>query len=188
MLWIAAFASIGCGVAWGLYPLPGAGERLHAVPLESGRFVGEDVDLTEAELAVLGRVDVTHRLYTIDSERDVYVTLIDGSRDRHAVHDPRYCFQGAGWKILEDRPLNVPGGQAAWVRAENDGEEAIAVFWFSDGEKRHASLPRYLWSSIVRRVTMGRLGGKPVLVVMQSFGDDQFSEADVVEAIAALRL
>lgn len=186
-LWLATIVSVGCGLAWGFYPLSNAADRLALVPLKSGSFVGEDVPLTEVEKKVLGRVDVVHRRYQLGA-RELYVTLIDGSKDRHAVHDPRYCFQGAGWRVLAENRRPIAGGEAHWIRAANEHGTAEAAFWFSDGETRYASLPRYLWTSVVRRMTFGRYGGKPVLVVLQSFEEEQLDWSKVNEAIAALRL
>lgn len=186
-LWILVIFSVGCGIAWSFYPLSGAGEKLRAVPLQCGPFAGVDVPLTERELKVLGRVDVVHRRYEFGA-RSVYVTLIDGSRDRHAVHDPRYCFRGAGWKVLEERQRPVQGGAATWLRAVNADRHAEAAFWFTGGEQRHSSMTRYLWDSMLRRVSLGRLGGKPVLVVLQSFDEDPLEWNEVETMIAELRL
>ena len=186
-LWLLTVFSVGCGIAWSFYPLSGAGEKLRAVPLQHGAFAGEDVPLTERELKVLGRVDVVHRKY-VYGERSVYVTLIDGSRDRHAVHDPRYCFRGAGWRVLEERQRPVQGGEATWLRAENEYGRAEAAYWFSAGDRRHSSMMRYLWDSMVRRVSLGQWGGKPVLVVVQSFDERPLEWNEVETMIAELRL
>ena len=186
-LWLAIVFSVGCGIAWSFYPLAGAAERLHAVPIHCASFSGEDVPLTERELKVLGRVDVLHRRYTNDA-RSLYVTVIDGSRDRHAVHDPRYCFRGAGWKVLEEKQRPIQGGHATWISAVNDERRAEAVFWFADGERRHSSMPRYLLDTTLRRVSLGKLGGKSVLVVLQSFDPTPLEWSEVESLVTELRL
>jgi hypothetical protein len=186
-LWPLIALSVLCGAAWSLQPVAGAAERLREVPLERGQFKGRDIPLTERELKVLGRVDLLHREYTAPW-RSVYVTVIDGSKDRHAVHDPRYCFQGAGWKVLEERTRPVAGGESTWIAAERDGKPAEAVFWFTNGTERYSSVPRYLWEAMLRRVSFGHLGGKPVLVVVQNFGALRFDQAELDTMIAELRL
>lgn len=170
--WLGAGIALAvfCGVAWGLYPLPDAAARLRAIPLAAGDFVGTDIPLTPKEREVLGRVNVVHRAYR-DGHHEIFTTAIDGTRDRHAVHDPRYCFQGAGWRILEERPLALPGGTARWVRAANGPRTVEALFWFSDGAGRHASPLRYWAQTTARRMTLGHSGAEPVLVVLQSFGE-----------------
>jgi hypothetical protein len=186
-LWPVVLLSIACGAAWSVQPIEGATDRLHEVPLERGQFHGRDLPLTDRERTVLGRVDLLHREYSYPG-RSVYVTVIDGSKDRHAVHDPRYCFQGAGWKVLKEETRPIFGGDSTWIDAERDGQHAAAVFWFTDGSERHASVSRYLWDAMLRRVSFGRLGGKPLLVVVQYFGDLRFEPAEVDAMIAELRL
>jgi hypothetical protein len=186
-LWPVAVLSILCGAAWSVHPMEGAGERLREIPLQRGQFKGRDIPLTERERVVLGRVDLLHRQYSYPG-RSVYVTVVDGSKDRHAVHDPRYCFQGAGWKVLKEENRPVVGGESTWIAAERDGQSAEAVFWFTNGTERHSSVPRYLWDAMLRRVSFGRLGGKPLLVVVQYFGDLRFDPKEVDTMIAQLRL
>ena len=187
LLWAFTLLCILCGSAWSLVPLSTAADRLAQVPLAAGGFVGREAPLTERELKVLGRVDHLHREYAA-GQRTLYVTLIDGSRDRHAVHDPRYCFRGAGWTTLGEEARPVPGGEARWLRAERAGQTAEAAFWFSDGRRRHASLGGYLWSTVLRRVSFGRYGGKPVLVVVQSFSAAPMDWGEIERMVEALHL
>ena len=147
-----------------------------------------ETPLTEAKRRVFAKAAVVHRRYEIGGTRELYVTLIDGSKDRHAVHDPRYCFQGAGWRVLTEQRRAIPGGEAHWVRAASDDARAEAAFWFADGERRYASLPRYLWNSMLRRMSFGKLGGKPVLVVVQSLDGTEIDWTQVEEMIGTLRL
>lgn len=79
-------------------------------------------------------------------------------------------------------------GEATWLRAEKDGEVAEAVFWFAGSGVPHASLPRYLWSTVARRVSFGAFGGKPILVVVQSFSSQPLDWREVQELAEALRL
>lgn len=171
-LWAAIALAIVCGSLWAFYPLRGANHRLNAVPREGRGFTSTDVTLTPAELQVLGRVDLIHRKYQM-GQHAFYATLIDGTKDRHAVHDPRYCFQGAGWTVLSEEKLPLPGGAASLVRARHAEREVQALFWFSDGARRYTSVLQYWWQTTLRRMTLGKFGGEPVLIVLQSFGPDQ---------------
>lgn len=171
-LWVAIALAVACGTLWAVYPLRGANGRLDAVPRSGPGFSSADVTLNPAELQVLGRVDLIHRKYQL-GQHAFYATLIDGTKDRHAVHDPRYCFQGAGWTVLAEEQLPLPGGAARLVRAKHADREVQALFWFSDGARRYTSVLQYWWQTTLRRMSLGRLGGEPVLVVLQSFGPDQ---------------
>lgn len=187
LLWTFTVGCILCGSAWSLVPLPGAADRLARVPLEADGYVGREAPLNERELKVLGRVDHLHREYAV-AGRSLYVTLIDGSRDRHAVHDPRYCFRGAGWNVVEEESREIPGGKARWLRAERDGETAEAAYWFSDGSRRHGSLQAYLATTVIRRISFGRYGGQPVLVVVQSFSAEPMDWKEMQRMVETLRL
>jgi hypothetical protein len=172
LLWTVIGIAVVCGALWALYPLPDASARLQAVPKSGGDFASTDIALIPSELKVLGRVNLIHRQYQMDG-RSFYTTVIDGTKDRHAVHDPRYCFQGGGWHVLSERNLSLPGGQANWVRAMNGDREVQALFWFSDGRSRYTSMLRYWGQTTLRRMTLGRSGPEPVLVVLQCFGGEQ---------------
>ena len=37
---------------------------------------------------------------------------MDGSQERHAIHDPLYGFRGAGWEVSQSPLLSVPSGNA----------------------------------------------------------------------------
>ena len=187
-LWVVLVFAVVCGSVWGLYPIADAAKRLAAVPKRGPDFDSRDVALTASELTVLGRVNLIHRQYELN-RRAFYATLVDGTKDRHAVHDPRYCFQGAGWKVLDERKLPLPGGEANWVRAINGGREVQALFWFSDGATRYTSLARYWGQTTLRRMSLGRSGPEPVMIVLQSFGNEQPDWASFApEVIARLRL
>lgn len=171
-LWVAIGLAVVSGMLWAVYPLPDAAERLNLVPKTGASFASEDIALTPTELQVLGRVNLLHRKYQLGST-EFYATVIDGTKDRHAVHDPRYCFQGAGWNVVSERKLSLQGGEAHLVHAINGKYEVQALFWFSDGAQRYTSLLRYWWQTTLRRMSLGRSGAEPVLVVLQSFGQQQ---------------
>lgn len=172
LLWVAIGVAVLSGLLWAVYPLPDAAARLNAMPRTGATFASEDIALTPTELQVLGRVNLLHRRYQ-HGEAQFYATVIDGTKDRHAVHDPRYCFQGAGWKVLSERKVPLRGGEGHLVHAVNGQHEVQALFWFSDGTGRYTSLLRYWWQTTLRRMTLGRSGAEPVLVVLQSFGSQQ---------------
>src|ERR1700733_5424039 len=94
--WAGLTLAIVCGVFWDAYPLPDAGTRLQRLPKSGKEFTSLDVPLTEQERLGLGKTGLIHR-DCVWSGKEFLLTVIDGTKDRHAVHDPRYCFEGAGW-------------------------------------------------------------------------------------------
>jgi hypothetical protein len=172
VLWAVVVVAALCGALWSFFPLPDAQARVSAVPKRGAQFQAWDLPLSEAEQAAFARVTLVHRRYAFKGH-DFFVTVIDGTHDRHAVHDPRYCFQGAGWHVVDERKIALPGGEATLLTTEQAGEKAHAVFWFSDGARRHSSVLRFWWQTTLRRLTLGRSGAEPVIVTLQSYGPNQ---------------
>lgn len=173
------------GALWGFYPLADARARLDRVPARGARFESADLPLSEMERTVFSRVSLLHRRYVLDG-RPFYLTVIDGTRDRHVVHDPRYCFQGAGWQVTNEKKLPLAQGHATWLTTTQAGEEAQVVYWFTDGVHRHSSAPKYWWQTTLRRMTLGRAGAEPLLVVLQSSGAAQPNWTSAVNDVIAI--
>lgn len=167
LIWCGLSAAIFLGGLWDFYPLPSAEVRLKQVRASGPNFSSQDLALTSSEQAVLAKAKVIHRRYEFEGHT-VFVTVIDGTENRHAVHDPGYCFRGAGWVVCGKESLRVPGGSAECFKVRRNTETMDAVYWFSDGSQRHTSFPRYWWQTTLRRLTLGRSGPEPVMVVLQS--------------------
>ncbi|MEW6305198.1 MAG: exosortase-associated EpsI family protein [Verrucomicrobiota bacterium] len=187
LLWVVVSVAILLGAVWDSYPLSDAEDRLRTVPIKGDGFAGEDVGLTPEEEIVLRHVKFIHRRYVFDGH-EIYVTLIDGTENRHAVHDPGYCFRGAGWEMDGQKRLPVAAGQAAWFRAHREDERLEAMYWFSDGAQRYCSFPAHWWRTTARRVTLGRSGPEPVLVVLQCYEEPPDWEKLAARMIAELGL
>lgn len=166
LLWLALALAVALSLLWEFVPLPDASARLNALPLRGFGYAGRDVPLTEVETSIYGPARTLKRLYQIGSQR-VLVVLIDGSRNRHAVHDPTFCFRGAGWTIAAAGDTPIPGGVGKLVRLAKGAESAQAMYWWSDGQHRYTSTLRYWWQTTWRRLTFGRSSGEPVLFVVQ---------------------
>ena len=157
-------------VAWEVVPLQVAASRVAALPAEGLGVSIRTIPLTSMEAELYQGVSVCKRSYRI-GRLDTQVLIVDGSRNRHAVHDPTFCFRGAGWLVVNRYPVPLPGGEACALRLERSGIQQEALYWFTDGRSRHASAPRYWWQTSLRRLTMGLAGDEPLLVVVQPAGD-----------------
>lgn len=154
------------GALWRFVPLRGAENRLLAMPTQGPSFRSWSVPLKAEERSLLGEGLAARRLYEFGSTRAL-VSIVDGTRNRHAVHDPRYCFLGAGFHVQHAAAVPVVGGEATLLRLERNGQRTQIVYWFSDGSQRHGSFTRYWWQTTLRRITWGNSGAEPVLVIVQ---------------------
>lgn len=165
-LWIALAFAIILGAIWQFYPLKNAQERLEKLPLEGADFKGKNIPLTSFEAQFFHGVGVIKRLYRIGDD-NIFLTVLDGTYNRHVVHDPYYCFRGSGWDILGEKQVSIPGGSASLVQIQKGDMEKEALFWFSDGTD-HFSSPFTYWKlTTLRRLTLGHSGAEPVLIMVQ---------------------
>jgi hypothetical protein len=159
-------------VAWSIYPLPDAGDRLGALPDHGFHFTSREMPPAPDEAAVLGQACVIKRLYQV-GEQCFVLMVVDGAKNRHAVHDPAYCFRGAGWTVESREAYAVPGGTAALLTLLRGRDRRQVMFWMSDGRRRYAQPLRYWWEATLRRVTLGSSAPAPVLVILQPAGAGQ---------------
>ena len=184
-LWFLLALGLGAALLGEFVRLPDASPRVDALPLSGFGFAGRDLPLNDHEHAIFGHARVLKRLYQVGRQR-VVVQIIDATRDRHAVHDPMFCFRGAGWEPAARRPLPVPGGAAEHFALQRGGNRAEAVVWFSNGHTRHASAPRHWRETIARRLTLGRSGPEPVLVILQPLAGETVDWTELFDRFPAL--
>ena len=165
VIWAAIALAVVAGGLWQLYPLPDAGERLEGLPRRGLFFAAEDLPVSETELKIYAGATVVKRFAQVRGQQ-VVLTIIDGTGNRHAVHDPLFCFRGAGWEVKGEGPMAVEWGEARWVQLSRRGEPADAVYWFTDGNRAFGSPLEYWWRTTLGRVTLGAAGAEPVLVVI----------------------
>lgn len=167
-----------------------AGERSHEshlvhLPQHGLLFQSVDLPLAEAEAKHLAHVEVVKRRYRLPAGT-FDLLAIDGSQDRHAIHDPTYCHRGDGWQIADRRELPLTLGSASWVRYRRGEESTECVFWFTDGTRQSAS-PWWYWASAtLRRLSDGHSGCEPVLVVLQPADESQLDWRQVLRELPAL--
>ncbi len=171
LLYSGVALAVALGLLWQFYPLPDASDRLGGISARGIGYESQPVDLRPEEAQILSKANVIRRIYRFQGQ-EFLLTVIDGTRDRHAVHDPLYCIRGEGWRVISQNAFALAGGEAKLIRISRDGHEAEALVWFSDGKRRYASPVRYWWSTTLRRLTFGRSSAEPVLVRLQTTHDN----------------
>ncbi len=166
LLWTFLAIAIVLGGIWEFYPLPNAKDRMEKLPLVGDFFKGQNVPLSDFEKQFFKGIDVIKRVYLIDKSW-YFVSMLDGSNNRHLVHDPRYCFRGSGWTILSEKRFPLPHGEGSLVALLKDNERREAIYWFSDGIKQYSSPMYYWWNTTLRRLSLGRSGPEPILIIIQ---------------------
>ncbi len=167
LLWTALIMALALGILFDASSLPEDMSRVNHIPAQGLGFTSVDIPLSSSELSLYSKAEVVKRYYQLGKDRFMLIA-IDGAKNRHAVHDPIYCFQGAGWQIAEKIAVPVESGEALLLLLEKNGSYREVAYWFTDGKNRHTSVVRYWIQATLRRITMGRSGKEPILIMLQS--------------------
>lgn len=166
-LWVMLVGAMLITLIWkNLEDLPDD-PRLHEFPEKGLRYQAKELDLSEQEKAVFKTAQARKFLVASTNQKAVLM-MIDGTRNRHAVHDPVYCFLGAGWEKIGEFPVSLRGGEGMLVRVQRDKDTAEALYWFSTGKEKFSSPLKYWWKSSLRRLTHGASGSEPILFILIS--------------------
>jgi hypothetical protein len=170
-----------------LIEIDDAAQRLQQFPRSGLGFASKSLRLTDLEKEMIGKARALKAVYHWKGRRYA-ITVIDGTHDRHAVHDPRYCFRGAGWSIQHEKTVPCLGGQARQLQMSRDGERTEALFFYSDG-RRSFDQPLDYWFQATKRRWLRRWGGpEPVLVMVQPLSSTSDLGAFLRELLPALSL
>ena len=142
-------------------------QRLSHLPQKGFGFVSRDIPLSSQEQGSFGKAKVLKRLYRVANQSFVLLA-IDGTKDRHAVHDPHYCIVGAGWRIMTTRQMNNDMGTMSWVKLQRGTQVKEVVYWFTAQSSIYTSPMRYWYETTLRRISLGYLYQEPVLVILQT--------------------
>ena len=110
LLVIIFAAALLTNKVWSVPPPPKfVGVTSADIPRALGAYTGgpDQVMPPDVKLA-LGSADVIERSYTGGGNLPLDFVLIGGT-DRSALHDPRSCLVGAGWRLENDRSELIPG-------------------------------------------------------------------------------
>jgi len=172
VLWCALTLSLIITLVWPVIPIPSATGRLAAIPTSSPDFLSQPLALSPNDIAFLGQAQSVQYLITMRDGARLVLSVIDGTHNRHAVHDPSYCFAGAGWNVESKQSVTVPSGNATWVSMVKDHQKSEALWFFDDGKHQYTSSIEYWLAASMRRATFGLSGAEPVLVTLRSLPDE----------------
>jgi len=142
---------------------------LHDVPVSGYGFDGRALEFSDAELAFLGKAEAIKHEYS-QADYRLVVVVVDGSNNRHAVHDPIFCLRGAGYETTSNTEFPIINGHGQLISLANGSARQKVAFWFSNGEQRYTAFSRYLAESAINRLTFGAIGSQPKMITVYSTG------------------
>ena len=143
---------------------------LNDIPISGYGYDGRALEFSQAERAFLGKAEAIKHEYSQTGYRLV-VVVVDGSNNRHAVHDPIFCLRGAGYETTGRQDFPIINGHGQLVSLAKGSIKQKVAYWFSNGEQRYTSFTRYLAESALNRLTLGTLGQQPKMVTVYSVGE-----------------
>ena len=168
VLWSICGLAALVALVWPALPVATGPDRLAGLPVSGPGFQSKEIRLTDSDREFLGGARGVQHLVQLHDGGRLMVTVIDGSGNRHAVHDPTYCLAGGGWKIVRKEVSVLQSGEATFMVMEKDGKTMEAMWFFDDGKRQFTSPLGYLLRTGARRVTLGRSGAEPLLVTVRT--------------------
>ena len=108
LLVVLVGAALATAMAWKPAPPPKfVGLTGRDVPRLVGGLAGQDYAMAPEVKAALSSADTVSRTYGQGDAATDFVLI--GGTDRTALHDPRSCLVGAGWKLEDDHTETLPG-------------------------------------------------------------------------------
>ncbi len=165
-------AAILLSMVWNRLPSEGTPSLLDTVPTEGWQMRSRDLPLTDLEKRWLDGAQGLKRLYALPTGSWM-LAVTDGTANRHAVHDPSYCFRGDGWSVVRERTVPLDQGSARLLTLQRGDETLEALYWFYAGGEPFDSMPEYWLRSTLRRLTRGWSGPEPLLFILRPVRPEQ---------------
>ena len=67
------------------------------------------------------------------------VLVVDGTEDRHVIHNPAFCLMGAGKEIASERDLPLSRGNGSILSISSETSFQELAFWYTNGKSRYTS-------------------------------------------------
>lgn len=163
-------AVAGASVVWSTHDLSDANQRVTNLPTSGLGLRGGAVAIDEHTKVVFGRATAIRHWYDLGGD-GILLTVVDGTHDRHAVHDPLVCLRGTGWAVVDQTTAPVAGGTAAVVTITKHGETRQVAWWYSDGASRWHDTSSTWWHHALRRLSLGASAPASVMVLVEPLGN-----------------
>ncbi len=173
-MWVILVVAVALTILLEAFPVGSRPNPGMSLPMKAPLIYGENVELNSREMLIFGEGEVVKRLYHV-AGNPIMVNVVDGKQNRHAVHDPIFCFRGAGWSIISESVMLSGKGEIRIMALSKNDEMTRVAYWFSNGERHYISPIEFWMRSFLHRATFGYWGDESVLVVIQLLSEGQKS-------------
>lgn len=140
---LAVFLFLTVLGVWKLNPTTAAfdeREVLKQIPMEIGDWEGEDLEVSQREVEILGTNAILARRYNKPGVEPVYLSIVYSEKRRGTSHPPDVCYTGDGWTITtkSTRVITPSDGENFVVNSrlltKNNLYFENMIFWYQTGE------------------------------------------------------
>ena len=138
----------------------GLGSVRALIPQElSGFRQVQENQISDSVRQALAAADIISFTYQREGGTSIDLTLIGGT-DRSALHDPRSCLIGAGWRIENDHTEDLPGTglQARVCRVTGSGNNDFEVLYLYVVGERVITQVTQIRTQMLLSALVGRKG------------------------------
>lgn len=171
-----------------------ASEPLKRMPHTIARWSGNDTQIDQETLDILGAGDFLSRVYTQENQSQViglFIGYFPTQRTGVAIHSPKNCLPGAGWAFESSRyvDLNDTKGKPHRVGEYivTDGENRqFVIYWYQAHGRSVANEYLAKIHMVIDAMRMNRTDGALVRVITPISPLESTSQARTrVESFAA---
>jgi|GEM_PF-5180382 len=153
---------------WVLIPIQNSQDRIETTLQTVG---GYRLPNSEGEKQFYKNV-LLYKQKVFIQQKPISLIILDATHNRHVVHDPLFCFQGAGWRVTEKKEVQLPHnkGAAKLIYMSRGNEKKEFLYWFSDRKSCFHSFLTHWLKTTWRRLSFGLLSDEPLLIFLEKSG------------------
>ncbi len=149
---------------------PSGAVSLPTIPLQMGRWEGQDQAVDERSKGLLGTDQVVVREYRNGEGATIWLAVVYAAENRSAFHPPELCYTGSNFELLEqntaviardDRQAGIEVNRLLMAHMTDRQQQLVAYYWFTAGDRLftqyHRQQIRLLWNQLRWRPSGGTL-------------------------------
>ena len=141
-------------------------------PIQLGKWTGQDQEISNEILSVLGPGDFLSRLYQQPGQPPLglFLAYFPSQQSGDTIHSPKNCLPASGWMPVESSRmvLPVPGGRS--IRAnryiiDNGIERQFVLYWYQAHGRSVASEYWARFYLVTDAIRMNRTDGALIRII-----------------------
>lgn len=116
---------------------------------------------------------------------NLYIVYYENQKDGSALHSPKACLPGGGWRITESSTVNLARfgntGKANRAIIEQNGQKLLVYYWIRQNANNYANEFKARLSLLKQSISTGRTDGALIRVIRPIVSIDGKDEIAVAE-------